>query len=62
MTELLTTAEAAQVLGVQPQSLAVWRLRGENLPFIKVGRLVRYRRSDVEKWLEAQTISVREGR
>ncbi len=63
MTELLTTEEAARILGVKPQSLAVWRLHGENLPFVKVGRLVRYRRSDIEKWLEAQTVTVRgEGR
>ncbi len=62
MDELLNSEQAAQILGIKPQSLAVWRLHGENLPFVKVGRLVRYRRSDIEKWLEAQTVPVGEGR
>ena len=62
MEELLTSEQAAKILGVKSQSLAVWRLHGENLPFVKVGRLVRYRRCDIEKWLEAQTVPVGEGR
>ena len=62
MDELLNSEQAAQILGIKPQSLAVWRLHGENLPFVKVGRLVRYRRSDIEKWLKAQTVPVGEGR
>lgn len=60
--ELLTEREVAQILGVKPQSLAVWRLRGKNLPFLRVGRLVRYRKSDIEKWLDSQTVEVGEGR
>ena len=28
---------------------------GNGIPFIKVGRLVRYRRSDLEAWLESRT-------
>jgi excisionase family DNA binding protein len=59
MGELLTTEETAAYLGVKPQSLAIWRLRGENLPFVKVGRLVRYRRSDVEKWIESRTVATK---
>lgn len=58
MGELLTSKEVAQILGVQPQSLAVWRLHGKNLPFVLVGRLVRYRREDLEKWIEQQTVPV----
>lgn len=58
MAELLTSEQAAQILGVKPQSLAVWRLYGKNLPFVKVGRLVRYRREDLEQWIERQTVSV----
>lgn len=30
--------------------------KGQGPPFIKVGRLVRYRRSDVDAWLRANTI------
>lgn len=61
MSELLTAEETGRLLGVKPQSLAIWRMNEENLPFIKVGRLVRYRRSDIENWLTSQTVSVKEG-
>ena len=61
MGELLTSEEVSKILGIRVQSLAVWRLHKRELPFIHVGRLVRYRRSDIEAWLEAQTVSVGEG-
>lgn len=61
MGELLTSEEVSRILGIRAQSLAVWRLHKRELPFIHVGRLVRYRRSDIEAWLEAQTVSVGEG-
>ena len=61
MSDLLTETEAAQVLGMKPQSLSVWRLHKKNLPFVKIGRLVRYRREDIEAWLERQTVAVGEG-
>jgi excisionase family DNA binding protein len=54
--ELLTRAEAAEFLGVAAQTLALWYSTGRyRLPAIKVGRLVRYRRADLEKWLAART-------
>ena len=53
---LLAPAEAAKRLGIQEQTLAVWRSSGRyHLPFIKVGRLVRYRASSVEEFLQANT-------
>lgn len=40
---LLTEQQAAEVLGVKPGTLQVWRCtRRYGLPFVKVGRLVRY--------------------
>jgi len=33
-----------------------WRAQAAGPPFIKVGRLVRYRRADVEAWLLSRTI------
>jgi excisionase family DNA binding protein len=51
--ELLTPKEAAEILGVRPQTLATWRMTGRyGLRHLKVGRLVRYRRADLEAWLE----------
>ena len=54
--ELLDEKAAAAVLDVTPGTLSVWRCTGRYaLPFLKVGRKVRYRRSDLEQWLEART-------
>jgi excisionase family DNA binding protein len=53
---LLTDAEAAAYIGVSPGTLTVWRCTGRyNLPYIKVGRLVRYRQSDIDAWLAKRT-------
>ena len=53
LNELLTNEQAAAYLGVSPQTLCVWRSVGRyNLPFLKIGRLVRYRKSDLDDWLE----------
>jgi excisionase family DNA binding protein len=50
---LLQPIEASEYLGVTIRTLSVWRCTGRyNLPFVKVGRLVRYRKSDLDIWLE----------
>jgi predicted DNA-binding transcriptional regulator AlpA len=47
------------MLGIAPQTLAVWRHRKNNgktapdLPYVKIGRrAIRYRLSDVKKFIE----------
>ena len=53
---LLTEQEAASILDVEPASLAVFRCTGRHkIPYIKIGRNVRYRRSDLEAWLTRNT-------
>jgi len=57
--ELLTRKEAAAILKIEPVTLAAWASRGHpKLPFIKVGRLPRYRRSDLERFLDDNTRTV----
>ena len=54
--ELLDEKTAAAVLNVTPGTLSVWRSTGRYaLPFLKVGRKVRYRYSDLHAWLEKRT-------
>jgi hypothetical protein len=54
--DLLDEHQAAITIDVTPGTLSVWRSTGRyNLPFIKVGRKVRYRRDDLEAWLESRT-------
>jgi hypothetical protein len=53
----LNEDEAARHIGVRPQTLANWRChRRYDLPFIRVGRLIRYRLSDLDRWLESRTV------
>jgi excisionase family DNA binding protein len=55
--ELFTTTQAAEYLGVTPGTLEVWRsTKRYNLPFIKVGRLVKYRKEALAAFLESRTV------
>jgi excisionase family DNA binding protein len=52
---LLTRDQAAAYLGVAAQTLAAWASSGRyDLPFIRVGRCVRYRVRDLDEWLAAR--------
>lgn len=54
-SQLLNAEQAAQYLGVAKQTLHNWRSSGRyRLPCLRVGRLVRYRRSDLDAWLESR--------
>ena len=55
---LLTTNEAAQILGVKPQTLAYWRcVKRYALPYVKVGKNCRYKRSDIEAFIESRRVA-----
>ena len=55
--ELFSNIEAAEYLGVTPRTLEVWRCKKRfQIPFIKVGRLVKYRKSALDAFLESRTI------
>lgn len=52
---LLSREEAAVYLGVKPQTLSVWAMTGRHLPVVKFGRLSRYRKTDLDKFIERST-------
>ena len=55
-SQLLDDRQAGQILGIEVSTLAVWRSTGRyNLPFIKCGRLVRYRAGDIREFLARRT-------
>jgi excisionase family DNA binding protein len=56
--KLLTREEAADYLGIAPQTLSVWACTGRYaLPFTHVGSRVRYWRSDLDRFVnERRTI------
>lgn len=52
---LLTPEAAATRLAVSPATLERWRVRREGPPFVKLGRLVRYRGADLDAYVRAHT-------
>ncbi len=54
--ELLTPEQTALKLNITEGTLSVWRCTGRyNLPFIKIGRAVRYKESDIELFINDRT-------
>ena len=55
-SDLLTAPEAAELLGVTVGTLSVWRCTGRySIPFVKIGRSVKYRRDAIERFIESRT-------
>ena len=53
----LTDTDAAAYLGVQPSTLKTWRCTHRyNLPFYKVGWFVRYKKSDLDAFIESRRV------
>lgn len=48
---LIMEGEAADLLALSAKTLRNWRLSGYGPPHLKIGRLVRYRLSDLKAWL-----------
>lgn len=54
---LLTEAEVAEWFGVSPLTLRKWRCqRTHPLPFLKIAKVIRYRESDVLRFLESHMV------
>jgi len=56
LNNLLDERDLSQVLGRAVSSIQKDRLRGGGVPFIRVGRQIRYRRSDLDQWLAARPV------
>ncbi len=51
----MTPQEAAKYIGVSEATLRLWRSRGEGPRYFRAGeKLVRYRRSDLDAWIETR--------
>jgi excisionase family DNA binding protein len=50
--ELLTVNDVARLTGLSPETLNQWRSRNIHIPWIKIGRAVRYLRKDVEAYVQ----------
>jgi hypothetical protein len=55
---MIDDKQAAHALGITPSTLSIWRSLGRyNIPFVKSGRLVRYRVDDLAKFLARRTVT-----
>lgn len=53
--ELFEQDFAAKYLGVKPATLSAWRVRDHGPNWLKIGRLVKYSREDLDAYLAAST-------
>ena len=55
-TDILKTPEAAGYVRLGVPTLERLRLTGDGPPFIKAGKSVRYRKADLDAWLESRLV------
>ena len=55
--DLLTTEQAAQYLDLKRNTLEIWRTRGGGPLFVKIGRNVRYRKADLDAFVERNLLT-----
>lgn len=48
---MLRTQEAAKILGLRKCTLEAWRCRGGGPDFVKLGRSIRYRQEDLNRFI-----------
>ena len=52
LQQMMTPDEVADLLQVPLATLYGWRYKGTGPPSVRIGRHLRYSRTDVERWLE----------
>jgi len=52
--QLLDSKEAAEFLGISKNTLYEWTSQ-KKIPYVKVGALLKFKRTDLERWLEKRT-------
>ena len=61
LNDLLDNEQTSTLLGIKPNTLEIWRCKGKGPRFIKLGTEkqspIRYRRADVENWIERQSFA-----
>lgn len=57
MQKLLTTAQAAPLIGVAPKTLCNWRVVGNGPKHIRAGGKIVYDVADIEAWRSARRVA-----
>ncbi|MDH7805520.1 MULTISPECIES: helix-turn-helix transcriptional regulator [unclassified Rhizobium] len=56
LDDLIDETEAARLIHQTPRTLTVWRGEKKGPAFVKLGRRVFYRKSDIRAFVVAQTV------
>lgn len=56
--DLLTPDQVASITGLSKETLAQWRSQRRGIPYLKIGRAVRYDPADVQQYLAGCRVSV----
>lgn len=56
--EWLSPKEVSQEFGFLVDTLAHWRMKDKKLAYSKIGKFVKYRRSDVNDFLEKNRVEI----
>jgi excisionase family DNA binding protein len=62
LTELLTAEQVAELTSLSLDTLAQWRSQKRGIPYLKIGRAVRYDPAEVRAYLERCRVSVSDPR
>ena len=62
--ELLSVSQAADLLGMSDSWLNKnrWSIRCECIPYVKIGKRVRYRKTDLIVWVNQQAVAATQRR
>lgn len=52
----LDTRQASELTGISTVTLDRWRVEGGGPPYVKLGRLVKYRRVDLDEFMETYLV------
>jgi excisionase family DNA binding protein len=53
--QLVDNKTAAEILQISHRTLMIWRSSGRyGIPYIKIGTKVRYKRGDLQAWLDSR--------
>jgi len=55
MEKLLNIEELSNLLGVEVSTLYIWTHR-KAIPFIKLGKFIRFKESAIQTWLQQKTV------
>jgi len=58
----LTAEEVASMTGLSVETLAQWRSQRRGIPYLKIGRVVRYDPADVQTYVQGCRVSVSDPR